>query len=120
MANKSSITRLSKTSEALRQERETFEQLKKHDQSWFALRLVMGYAAVIILITIPVISGVIIFNYKYFPDKIVSWAGPALFIDVLGIVFTIWKVVLHSRSDTKLGPITKTGFIVADKINSNK
>jgi hypothetical protein len=107
MANNSSAIKLTKAAETLRQESETFEQYKAHDRMWFILRLVMGYTAVISLIAILVISAIIIFNYESFPDKIVSWAGPALFVDILGLIFTVWKVVLNPNFSTKLEPVTK-------------
>jgi len=107
MANNSSAIKLTKAAETLRQESETFEQYKTHDRQWFILRLVMGYTAVISLIAILVISAAIIFNYQNYPDKIVSWAGPALFVDILGLIFTVWKVVLNPNFSTKLEPVTK-------------
>ena len=107
MANNSSAIKLTKAAETLRQESETFEQYKIHDRQWFILRLVMGYTAVVSLIAILVISATIIFNYQNFPDKIVSWAGPALFVDILGLIFTVWKVVLNPNFSTKLEPVTK-------------
>ncbi len=107
MANNSIVLKLTKAAEILRQESATFEQYKTHDRYWFILRLVMGYTAVICLIVILVVSAVIIFNYQNYSDKIVSWAGPALFVDTLGLIFTVWKIVLNPNFSTKLEPMTK-------------
>jgi len=97
---------IQKAVEKIRQESETFDQLKIHDRQWFILRLIMGYSAVVLLVAILVISAIIIFNFDHFTEKIVSWAGPALFVDILGLIFTVWKVVLNPNFATKLAPIT--------------
>src|SRR5690349_18139443 len=106
MAGNNTQIQIQKAIERIRQESETFDQLKKHDRQWFVLRLVMGYAAVILLIGILAISSIIIFNFEKYPDKIIGWAGPALFVDILGLIFTVWKVVLNPNFATKLSPVT--------------
>lgn len=106
MAN-SSAAGLTKAAEKLRQQRETFNQRKKHDSQWFWLKLIMGYSAVLLLLAILFISGIIIFNYQNYPDKIVNWAAPSLFVDILGLIFTVWKVVLTPNISTKLEPEIK-------------
>jgi thiosulfate reductase cytochrome b subunit len=98
---------LTKAAERLRQQQETFNQKKKHDSRWFWLKLIMGYSAVLLLLAILIISCIIIFNNKDFPDKIVNWAAPALFVDILGLIFTVWKVVLNPNVSTKLEPEIK-------------
>lgn len=107
MAGNNSTLKLTKAAESLRQESETFEQYKKHDRQWFVLRLVMGYSAVVLLIGILIISTIIIFNYQRYSERIVAWAGPALFVDILGLIFTVWKIVLNPNFSTKLEPVTK-------------
>lgn len=106
MAN-SSAARITKAAERLRQQQETFDQRKKHDSEWFLLKLLMGYSAILLLVSILVISCIIIFNYERFPDSIVNWATPALFVDILGLIFTVWKVVLNHTQTTKLEPVTE-------------
>lgn len=106
MAGTTTQIQIQKSIEKIRQESETFDQLKQHDRQWFVLRLIMGYSAVMLLIAILIISAIIIFNYEKFPEKIIGWAGPALFIDILGLIFTVWKVVLNPGFATKLTPIT--------------
>jgi uncharacterized membrane protein YqjE len=106
MAN-NSATGLTKAAERLRQQQETFDQKKKHDSRWFWLKLVMGYSAILLLMAILVISCIIIFNHDQFPERIVNWAAPALFVDILGLIFTVWKVVLSPSVSTKLEPVIK-------------
>jgi uncharacterized membrane protein YqjE len=106
MAN-SSAERITKAAERLRQQQETFNQRKTHDSKWFLLKLLMGYSAILMLVSILVISCIIIFNYQDYPNSIVNWATPALFVDILGLIFTVWKVVLNPTQTTKLEPVTK-------------
>ena len=94
--------------ERLRQEKETFEQRKIQEDKWFSLRLRMGYAAVILLPTVAGISGYIILNSSNYSVATVTVATSALFVDVLGLMGAIWKVVLNSESVTVLNPVTGT------------
>jgi uncharacterized membrane protein YqjE len=98
---------LTKAAERLRQQQETFDQKRKHDSRWFWLKLVMGYSAILLLLAILIISCFIIFNHEYFPERIVNWAAPSLFVDILGLIFTVWKVVLSPNDSTKLEPVIK-------------
>lgn len=98
---------ITKAAERLRQQQETFDQRKKHDSRWFWLKLIMGYSAILILLAIMVISSIILFNHEKFPDQIINWVAPALFVDVVGLIFTVWKVVLSPGNSTKLEPVTK-------------
>jgi uncharacterized membrane protein YqjE len=107
MQMESNGNKLTKAAESLRQESETFDQQKRHDRLWFYLRLVMGYTAVVGLLSILVICVIIIFNSDTFPAQIVNWAGPSLFVDILGLIFTVWRVVLNPNFSTKLEPVTK-------------
>lgn len=94
--------------ERLRQERETFEQRRLQEERWFSLRLRMGYTAVILLPTIAGISGYIVYNASAFSAGTVTAATGALFVDVLGLMTAIYKVVMNPDSITKLGPVTDT------------
>ncbi|MCD8455222.1 hypothetical protein LNJ08_12555 [Tenacibaculum finnmarkense genomovar ulcerans] len=106
MAN-SSAAKITKAAERLRQQQETFNQRKLHDSRWFILKLLMGYSAILLLVSILVISCIIIFNHESFPESIVNWATPALFVDIIGLIFTVWKVVLNPTQTTKLEPVTE-------------
>lgn len=93
--------------ERLRQERETFDQHKAHENRWFQLRLVMGYASVVLLMAILIVSAIILFNYQRFPSSVVTAAGAALFVDALGLVISIWKIVFNPDFMTRLSPVTQ-------------
>ena len=105
-----SVTRdavlIERASEQLRQERETFDQIKLQQSRWFTLRLVMGFVAVVLLPAVMVVSGYVIFNPTQFPPWVLNAAASALFVDVLGILFAVWKVVLNPSSVTILEPVT--------------
>jgi|TARA_B110000090_G_C13152397_1_gene358243 ABC-type transport system involved in cytochrome bd biosynthesis fused ATPase/permease subunit len=106
MSNNSTAI-LTKAAERLRQQQETFNQRKKQDSFWFVLKLIMGYTAILLLMAILIISGYIILNHLDFPEKIINWAAPAFFVDILGLIFTVWKVVLSPSHSTKLEPEIK-------------
>ncbi|MCS7248435.1 MAG: DUF3395 domain-containing protein [Anaerolineales bacterium] len=93
--------------ERLRQERETFDQHKAHENRWFQLRLIMGYSSVVLLASIIVISSLILFNHQAYSSSVVTAAGAALFVDALGLVISIWKIVFNPDFMTKLAPITQ-------------
>lgn len=106
--NRSELTPvlLARASERLRQERETFDQQKLHEERWFCLRLVMGYSAVILLVSIMAVSTYLLFNASKFSSSVVASAGAALFVDVLGLLIGVWKIALNPSFLTKLGPVT--------------
>lgn len=94
--------------ERLRQERETFDQRKAQEDRWFALQLRMGYVAVVLLPSVAVLSGYIVWSPGGYPASAVTAASAALFVDVLGVLGTVWKVVLKPVPSTKLMPVTST------------
>jgi hypothetical protein len=100
-------TVIERIKERLRQERETFDQHKAHENRWFRLRIVMGYSSVVLLLAIIAISAYILFNYSSFSNTVVTTAGAALFVDTLGLVISIWKIVFNPNFMTKLVPITQ-------------
>jgi hypothetical protein len=93
--------------ERMRQERETFDQHRAHENRWFLLRLVMGYSSVVLLVAIMVVSSYILFNNASFSNTVVTVASAALFADTLGLIISIWKVVFNPDFMTKLAPITQ-------------
>lgn len=99
--------KIERASEQLRQEREVFNQRKRQESLWFLLRLVMGYSSVFLLTAIIFVSTTIIFNSASYPVFTVKSAGAALFVDVLGLLLGVWKVVLNPDSMTKLKPETQ-------------
>lgn len=99
-----------RASEQLRQERETFDQAKAHDQWWFVLRLVMGFSSVVLLVAVMVVSVYILFNSADFPVQVVTAAGASLFVDVLGMLVGVWKIALNPESVSKLQPTTQSSI----------
>ena len=100
-------TKILRTEERLRQERETFDQTKLHTARWFNLRLCMGYIAACLLPTVAVACGYILFQHEIFPTSVVVSAGGTVIVDVLGLIGAVWKIVLSPSSISKLGPITR-------------
>jgi hypothetical protein len=100
--------------ERTRQERETFDQHKKQENLWFGLRLTMGYASVVLLVSVMIVSSVILFNNDKFPASVVTAAGAALFVDVLGLLVGVWKIALNPSFLTKLEPVTDSNLQPAD------
>ncbi len=98
---------IERATEQLRQERETFNQAKDHEGRWFILRLVMGYSAVVLLGAVMVVASYILFNATAFPAAVVTTAGAALFVDVLGLLIAVWKIALNPDFHAKLAPVTR-------------
>jgi hypothetical protein len=105
--NDSISIRIERATEQLRQERDVFDQRKKQESRWFALRLCMGYSSIILLFVVIVICAVVLFNNSQFPQFTVKAAGAALFADVVGLLISVWKVVLKPDFITKLTPETQ-------------
>lgn len=97
--------------ERLRQERETFDQHRTHQNRWFLLRLTMGYMSVVLLPSILVVSTYILLNHTRFPAGVVTAAGGALFVDALGLVASVWKIVLNRGFMSKLAPVTTVPLV---------
>lgn len=107
MANNLTPIDIERASERVRQEKETFDQRKKHDNLWFILKLIMGFFSVILLAGVAIVATYILMNNTEFPASVVTSAGVALFVDVLGLIISVWKIVLNPKSVTKLEPVTK-------------
>lgn len=80
--------------EGLRQQQEAFNQVKKHDSLWFAMRLTMGWLAVGVIIVVVFVCSYIILNAADFDRVVVTLAAAALLVDVLATMLAIWKIVL--------------------------
>jgi hypothetical protein len=91
--------------ERLRQERETFDQRKEQDARYFKLRMAMGWIAVVLLPAIGVTCGWIIFHSHEFTSGTVGVAATALLVDALGLVVSVWKIVMGSGPQA-LEPVT--------------
>jgi hypothetical protein len=101
--------RLEQATERLRQEAETFNQIKNHVDRWFRLRLIMGYVAVFVLPSLLTISAYVIINSSSFSKAVVTSASGALFVDGLSFLVAVWKIVLNPGSMSSLGPVTTIG-----------
>lgn len=96
---------LARAAERLRQERETFDRRKAQDGRNFTMRLAMGWMSVIMLPTLGAAAGWVVFQHEGFTDTTVSIAAATLFVDVVGIVGSVWKVVF-SEGPGALAPVT--------------
>jgi hypothetical protein len=105
--------------ERIRQDRETFDQHKRHENRWFALRLTMGYTSVVLLASIMIVCSIILFNNDKFPSNVVTSAGIALFVDVLGLMVGVWKIALNPNFLSKLKPITNSSLSTNDLDNED-
>jgi hypothetical protein len=97
---------LNRSIEALRQEKETFNQRKNHGERWFTLRERIGNAAIIFLSVIAIFCMGIILAWQYFPPAVVTGAAGVLFADVVGMVVGVWKTVIKPSSIAQLEPVT--------------
>ena len=94
--------------EQLRQERETFHQAKSHGARWFTLRLAMGYAGIGLLLAIALVSGYILPHPASYAPATIVIAETTLLMDVLGLVVSIFKLVLQQGSAVPLKPVIGT------------
>ncbi|MBP2277379.1 MULTISPECIES: hypothetical protein [Sphingomonas] len=100
--------------EQLRQERQTFDQGFEHQERWFKLRIIMGYAAVVLLPLIAIFCCYVISNPKSYNENTVMVAMGALFTDVLGLLVSIWKLVVNPASIGKLSPVTSAPSLTSN------
>ncbi len=92
--------------EQLRQERDTFNQRKKHAMLWFILKLTMGYTSIIILALIGFSAFWIVYHHYWFSNSVIVLAATALFVDAIGLVAAVWKIVLNPNFQSPLAPTT--------------
>jgi|SRR5208337_2123889 len=103
--------RIERAKEQLRQEREVFDQRKCQEARWFLLRLSMGYASVVLLFAVVLICSLVLFSAPKFSEFTVKAAGAALFADVVGLLISVWKVVLKADFMSKLTPETREELV---------
>lgn len=65
----------------------------------------MAVVAIVMLPTIAVVCSTIILTETY-SAAVVTAASGALFVDILGIVATTWKLVLQQGGNRDLSPVT--------------
>lgn len=100
--------KLARAQEELRQEGEAFDQRKSHSNKWFLLQVAMGWVAVVMLPAVALCCSYIIAYNNQFNSATVTAASAALFVDVLGLIVSVWKIFLNPASNLKLEPVTKT------------
>lgn len=106
MAASIDIVVLAQAEERLRQESEIFDQKKAQDKKVFALRMAMGWTAVVLLLAICGFAGYIIGNHQSFATGTVTVATSALLVEALALVAAIWRGIL-GRGPTELAPTTE-------------
>jgi hypothetical protein len=85
-----------------------FDLQKRQNAAWFRLRLAVGYSAVVLLPTVAALTGYVILHPGDFSTAAVTMATTALFGDVLGLLMTVWKIVLTPESSARVKPVTQT------------
>lgn len=93
--------------EKLRQVKETFEQRKSQEKLWFKLRLFVGYSSILIIIGVFAVSSYALYFNDKFSSTITYSAAGALFVDMMALVATVWKMVLSPKFITELNPFIK-------------
>jgi len=53
----------------------------------------MGYVAIILLITVLGLSAYVLVHPSFYSSFVLGSAVSALFVDVLGLIIIVWKVV---------------------------
>src|SRR5688500_1687961 len=84
---------LERAEEELRQARETFSIRQAHDRAWRRVRLLVSYISVLIIIVVMAVSIWVLLNHQSFPDTIQKAAIAAFFVDLLGTVTLVWKLI---------------------------
>lgn len=102
---------IERASEQIRQERETFDLQRSHAERWFNLRLAMGYASIVLLAAVMAISGYVLLHPADYSGGVLSVAGGALFVDVLGLLGGVWKISLSPELAGTLAPVTKAASL---------
>lgn len=101
--------------EILRQETETFNQIKKHDEIWFFLKLLMGIGSVIIMFIVLFFSIYILYNYKQFSDAAIITAGIGLISDIIASCASVWKLTMNPKSNAELKPVATPNLSESNK-----
>lgn len=110
MAETKDAITFARAEEQLRQEREAFDQKKKQDQIWFYLRLATGIVALLLLLALCPACFYIFVNHKLFTDIVVKAAVGSLFVDLVGLIVLIVKVVIGGGHVKPLEPVTRASI----------
>lgn len=94
-------------SEQLRQEKEAFEQAKLQDALWFALKLVMGFAAVVVVVGIFGFCLYAALHPQIYGATVARIAMATLLGELLAAMVGIWRLVLSPKTQVPLKPVTQ-------------
>jgi hypothetical protein len=98
---------IERASEKLRQERETFNQAKHHDNLWFYVKVALISASILIMFGVLWVSSYVVFNPTLFPEISVILATLGLLGDIVVSCSMVWKFAMNPESISKLKPITR-------------
>jgi len=87
-----------RASERLRQERETFDQLKAHDALWFKLRLATGLVAIIALLVVLFVAARVVLTPSQYSETAIILAAVAILADIAGLAGTVFLLALRDGS----------------------
>lgn len=87
-----------RASEQLRQERETFDQLKAHDSLWFKLRLTTGLVAIVALLVVLFVAARVVLTPSQYSETTITLAAVAILADIAGLAGTVFLLVLRDGS----------------------
>ena len=96
-----------RATERLRQERETFDQLKAHDWWWFRLRLLTGLVAIGALLVVLFVAASVVLSPSYYAPTTVVLSAIAILADIAGLAGTVFLLVLRHGSGN-LRPIVES------------
>jgi hypothetical protein len=94
-----------KAMQRLEQEQATFEQKKLQDARWFVLRMAMGILAMLV-IPATIAVCLIIISSPHQDATVKQLAAGALLVDILGLMGSVWRVILNPASVSQLAPVT--------------
>jgi ABC-type transport system involved in cytochrome c biogenesis permease component len=104
---------LAQLTERLRQEKETFDQNKSHDERAFRVRMAFAWVAVMILPAVLVVSIVVLVFHRDFNDFVVRFAAAALFVDTLSTGASLYRIMITGLPKRELKPVTATPSLPA-------
>ena len=94
-------------SEQLRQEKAAFDQAKLQDALWFALKLVMGVAAVLLVVGIFGLCLYVALHPQIYGPAVAKVAIGTLLVQLLAAMVGIWRLVLSPKTQAQLKPVTQ-------------
>ena len=106
-----SRTQTNDKKELQRQIRQIFELQKRQAEQWFLLRLRMGYVSICVLSSVVICCLWILLNSSTYSHFVVKAAAAVLFVDIIGLVANVWKIVLDPGSIAQVRTITEVQLL---------